>query len=129
MLTSYAKERRLKIPSIDFIIRASPNVLHAYVSADFVRRNKWITNRSDLNAIRAHTLGSLTMGVPEKILYVADLAAPDRIFREAEAVRRIAKKDLNKGFVEALRVKIMYQLRRNKMIHPLVVQVWNKYGI
>lgn len=125
-LIAYARQNRLKIPNIDLIIRTSPNLLHAYVGADVVRKQKWIRNPSDLHAISSHTLGSLKMDLPAKILYVADLASPDRRYREAAGIRKEAMQDLNRGFASAVALKLEYQLRKRKIFHPLPVQVWNR---
>jgi predicted HD superfamily hydrolase involved in NAD metabolism len=124
-LIRYVRKHNLKIPDQPFILKNHPNLLHAYVSADVVRRQKWIVNESDLLAISSHTLGSLNMRREEKILYIADLASPDRRFGEVDQIRREAFRHLNRGFVSALALKIGYQLRKNKPIHPLPIKIWN----
>jgi predicted HD superfamily hydrolase involved in NAD metabolism len=117
----------LKIPNLDFILRHGPNKLHGFVSAHLVRREGWITDRAALHAIQSHTLGARRASVPDRILYVADLASPDRRFPEAELIRAQAMTDLNGAFGEAMRVKLYYHVRKAKALHPFAVTVWNDW--
>lgn len=124
-LAAHVRRRRLAVPDLPFILANAPNLLHAYVSADVAVTNGWIARGAQARAVAAHTLGAVRMGVPEMVLFVADLASPDRPFPLAFAVRRVARRDLRAGFREALAVKIGYQLRQSKAIHPLPVRAWN----
>lgn len=126
LLKEYVVENELKVPAAAFIAKASPNLFHAYVSADVVKRKGWLKDKLALRAIASHTLGSSTMSLPEKILYVSDFASPDRPYAEAALIRRMAMKDIHGAFVEALRRKMHYQLLKQKALHPLVFEVWNK---
>lgn len=124
-LAAHVRRRKLSVPGFSFILKTSPNLLHAYVSADVAREKGWLRTAEQVRAVAAHTLGSVSMGVAESVLFVADLASPDRRFREAPAVRRIARQDLRAGLRAALAVKLHYQLLKGKQIHPMPVQVWN----
>lgn len=123
----YVKKHRLNVPGFDFILEYSPNMMHAYVGSDVVRRKGWITNKKDLRAIQSHTLGREKMGLEEQILYVADFSAPGRTYPSAKTIRAIAIKDLRQGFRETLTKKIGWHLRKNRAIHPLAVFVWNHF--
>ena len=124
-LIYYARRRRLKIPDLKFILPSSPNLLHAYVSADVAKHNGWIHTAAQVSAVRAHTLGCVPMGNPESILFVADLAAYDRAFPGVRRIRAVARRDLHAGLREALALKMNHQLRKGKRIHPMPVAVWN----
>jgi len=124
-LIFYARRRRLRVPGLQFILPDSPNLLHAYVSADVAKENGWIRTAAQVRAVASHTLGRLPMEKPETILFVADLAAYDRRFKDARRIRRLAREDLRAGLREALAVKIKDQLRRGKRIHPMPVAAWN----
>ncbi|MCG3204787.1 MAG: hypothetical protein KCHDKBKB_01504 [Elusimicrobia bacterium] len=125
-LKKYVKKRRLSIPNLSFILKTSPNMLHAYVSAEVAKQKKWITNKKDLRAISSHTLGRKKMGLEEKILFVADFSAPGRAYSSAAMIRKIAIKNLEQGFRETLARKIGWHLLKSKPLHPLVIQVWNQ---
>jgi predicted HD superfamily hydrolase involved in NAD metabolism len=123
-LKAHVKRRRLIVPGLAFILKTSPGLLHAYVGADVAREKGWISGEQ-VRAVAGHTLGAEKMGAPEMILFVADLASPDRAFRDAARIRRIARKDLRAALREALAVKLGHQLRKSQKIHPTPVRVWN----
>lgn len=125
-LLSYAKRYKLKIPSRDLIVKESPNHLHAYVGADVVRRQGWITNTADIKAIESHTFGSPKMSLQDKILYVADLSSVDRTYSKAKAVRKLALKSLEEGFRLAVSFKLKHQMRKMRFIHPIAIEMWNR---
>ncbi len=125
MLLTHVKKHRLKIPNLDFILKNNPNMMHAYVGADVAKRAGWLTNENDLNAIRSHTLGRVPMSKEEKILFIADFAAPGRKYKSAKFVRKVAKINLKEGFREAVNLKLQWQLRKTKPIHPMPIAVWN----
>lgn len=125
-LKKYVKKHHLPIPDLKLILETSPNMLHAYVGADFVRRKGWIKRSGDVNAIRSHTLGSKKMSLEEKILYIADMAEPGRPYPAARSVRFLAKKNIDAAFREALAHKIGHQLRKGKPLFPHAIHVWNK---
>src|SRR5258708_3701643 len=125
-LMKYVKKHRLKVPGYKFVVKTSPNVLHAYVGADTVQRQGFIRDKNSLSAIRSHTLGALVMNQEQKILYVADLASYDRRFQEAGKIREMAFSNLNEGFAAAVALKISAHLRKRKPLHPLTIAVWNR---
>lgn len=125
-LRRYVKKHKVSVPALDFILRTSPNMLHAYVSSDLVKQKKWITNKKDLKAIASHTLGRVKMGLEEKILFVADFSAPGRTYPSAGLIRKTALANLEAGFRETFAHKLGWHLRKTKAIHPLPVKVWNR---
>jgi predicted HD superfamily hydrolase involved in NAD metabolism len=125
-LVGYARRHGLRIPGFSLVEKRAPHLMHAYVSADAVSRRFRIKDRELLSAIAHHTLGAPKMGTLEKIIYVADMASPDRGFPEARAVRALALRALEPAFREALKVKIRHILTGNKILHPMAVTVWNQ---
>jgi len=125
-LLQYVRRHKVRVPNLDFIRKNGTNLLHAYVSADVVKKKGWIRDKASLRAIASHTLGSLRMGTPEAVLYIADFAAPDRTGLKAEQVLMLVKKDLRKGLRAAMAFKIEYNLKTSKPLHPLTVKVWNR---
>ena len=125
-LLAHVRRHRVPVPNMDFILKISPNLLHAYVGADRARRAGWTHDAEVLNAMRAHTVGRVPMAVPDKILYVADFAAHDRTFPEAGLVRASAEENLEVGFRAALEHKIRFQLIKGHAVHPLALRLWNR---
>ena len=124
-LAAYVKRHRVRVPLVGFIKRHAPHLLHGYVSAHMVSRRLGVRNSRILAAIAHHTLGRLKMSPLEKVLYVADLASPDREFAEAGRVRSLARRDLESAFREAVKTKIHYVTSQDGVLHPLTVDLWN----
>lgn len=126
-LIEYAQARRLKVPDKKFVCKVQPVLLHSYVGADLARRMFHVRDRQILAAISKHSFASLKMNAFEKVIYLADLVAPDRNFPEIYSLRILAFKDLDRAFVGGLRAKMVYLLRTNDLIHPSAVPVWNYF--
>jgi nicotinate-nucleotide adenylyltransferase len=62
-----------------------PSLLHSRAGAVLLRERFGINDEEVLAAVRNHTLGSLTMGPLEKIVYIADKIEPTR---KSEQLRR-----------------------------------------
>lgn len=122
-LARHARGRRLPVP----IPRETPpSVLwHAYVGADLAERRFGERSRAVLRAIACHTLGGDRMGRLERVLYVADLAAGDRVFPDAARVRRLASRDLAAAMKAAVACKLAWAVRQGKSLHPVSVKLWN----
>lgn len=126
-LIQYVKHRRLKVPHKDFICRVQPILLHGFVGSDLAQKLFHVRDRQILSAIAKHSIGSISMTPFEKLIYLADLLSPDRQFVELSQLRHLAFRDLDKAFLKGLRVKMIYLLQRNDLIHPNAVQIWNHY--
>ncbi len=124
-LAVYAVKHRLKIPALKETLIEAPAILHAYVGADIAEKKFGVKDRSALNAIRNHTLGSVSPGLIDKIIYVADFAAGGRDFPEAGVVRKAAFKNLAVAYAAANYVKLIHAFRSGRWIHPEGVKVWN----
>ncbi|MBI4395554.1 MAG: bis(5'-nucleosyl)-tetraphosphatase (symmetrical) YqeK [Elusimicrobia bacterium] len=126
-LKSYVLRHRLRVPGKDFILdRRQYDLFHANVSAGRAMRDFGIRDRTILNAISRHTLGHPRMSRLDKILYVADFSALQRGFGPAKRIRRIARRDLEGAFREAVQRKILYILQAGSALHPQTVSLWNR---
>ncbi|MDE2313067.1 MAG: bis(5'-nucleosyl)-tetraphosphatase (symmetrical) YqeK, partial [Elusimicrobia bacterium] len=123
-MPAYARARRLSVPCRDDIARRQPMLLHAYISEDLAKR-RGLGSPAVLQAVRRHTLGGTNMTLLDRVLYVADASSPDRSYREAPAIRRLAQEDLDAAFSACLQAKIAHALARGSWIHPLTVSLWN----
>jgi len=127
-LADWVARRRISIPHKEFILHVGrPSLFHAYVSADRARREFGVEDRSVLSAIRAHTLGAPSMSRLARLLYVADFSSTDRRYADAKEVRRLARKDLDRAFADALRRKLRWASREGKALHPTTVRLWNRW--
>ena len=110
---------------LDEIERHNPSLLHALIGVEFAVSHFNVDTPEILNAIRIHTTGSGKMTLIDKILYVADFAEPKRDHAEADAVRELAYKDLNKAVFEVSRYKIEHLLAKGVLIHPHTIDAYN----
>ncbi|MBU2574174.1 MAG: bis(5'-nucleosyl)-tetraphosphatase (symmetrical) YqeK [Elusimicrobia bacterium] len=125
-LVRCAAKNRLRAPRLNEMIKKAPVLLHSYAGADLAAKRFGVKDRSVLNAIRQHTLGSRNPDLLSKILYVADLAACDRSFPEAGEVAALARKDLDAAYLRANYVKLIYAFRTGGWRHPESAKVWTR---
>ncbi len=127
-LVQYALKHHLKVPQFEFVREYQPVLIHSYVSAHMARTLFRVTDPEILSAIEKHSTGAVDMTKFEKLIFLADLLAPDRTFSGANKLRVMARKDLDKAFVEALRIKMEYLLKTHSIIHPDAVKIWNAHA-
>jgi predicted HD superfamily hydrolase involved in NAD metabolism len=111
----------------DDISRSEPKLLHAEISAKIAKRDFKIKDKSILNAIKNHTLGSTKMTPLDKAVYIADHTERGRTHAGVELARRLAKKDMDKAIVAISSSMIEYLLGRGLPVHPKTVEVRNYY--
>lgn len=102
------------------------HLFHAPVSA---HRARWEWGEKDpsvLSAVARHTLGHPKMSLLDTLLYVADFSSPDRPYAPAQAVRRLAKKDLPRALRAVVAHKIQYVLAGGGFLHPTTTALWNR---
>jgi predicted HD superfamily hydrolase involved in NAD metabolism len=127
-LAALVRRHRLPVPDRPFVFRHRRfNLFHAAVSAHVARQRYGIRDRAVLSAVAKHTLGDARMGPLDKILYIADFAAPERNFRAAARVRRLALQDLEAAFRETVRLKMGHVVASGQVLHPQTVDLWNGF--
>ncbi|KAF0127785.1 MAG: nicotinate-nucleotide adenylyltransferase [Elusimicrobia bacterium] len=131
LIHDYAKElapRRLErlcrstglaVPCLEETVRHAPQLLHSWVSAHLARRELGVGDPVILRAAARHSLGHPSMGELDKIIFVADLAAPDRTYPGAAALRRLALRDLDAAAALGARMKTEWLRLAGRWIHPL----------
>lgn len=103
-------------------------LLHAPVGAYLLNRELAIEDKEILEAVRSHTLGSLTMSPLAKIIFLADMIEPNRDkYLELERLRRLARLDLDEAMLLGLESTIRYCLDRGAVLHPRTVEVRNHF--
>ncbi len=107
--------------------REFPMLIHGPCGAAFAKKKFGIENENVLNAVRYHTVGQPTMSLLEKIVYIADFIEPDRSFKEAELVRRLAFEDLDKAVLAEADTVIKFNIDRGAGIHPDTIITRNYY--
>ncbi|MDR1418703.1 MAG: bis(5'-nucleosyl)-tetraphosphatase (symmetrical) YqeK [Endomicrobium sp.] len=109
------------------ICKFSSQILHSFASEFTAKKEFKIKNKNILNAIKNHTLGRPNMSNLEKIIFVADCCSKDRKFKETKNICSLARIDLDKALVQALKVKIQFVTYNNAWLCPKTLDAWNFY--
>jgi predicted HD superfamily hydrolase involved in NAD metabolism len=72
-----------------------PLLLHASAGAVLAREDFGVHDRETLRCIELHTTGGPSMGILEKVVFVADFVEPGRGFRGVRKARSLARVDLD----------------------------------
>lgn len=135
LLHDYAKEKSaaelLIIAAendlLDDVYRQVPYLLHAPVSALLIKREMEIDDEEIIEAISNHTLGKAAMNNLEKIIFLADMIEPDRIFPEVDKLRSLAAKNLDRAMLLGLDSTLRYCLDKNSIIHLQTILARNYF--
>jgi len=112
----------------DNIERQVPDLLHASVGAYLLEKDLEIRDTEIIEAVRAHTLGSLNMGAIDKIIFLADMIEPSRdMYPDLERLRQLSRQDLDMAMLLGLESTIRYCLDRGMLLHPRTVEVRNRF--
>lgn len=111
--------------AVDPVYQASPGLLHGPVAARLVQQDFGISDAEVLAAICNHTVGRAGMTTMEKIVYLADMIEPMRDFPGVEALRALARQDLDAGMLAALEQTVRYTMHRRLAVHPQSVETYN----
>lgn len=108
--------------------RQVPDLLHAPVGALLIEKELGIKDSEILEAVRAHTLGSVNMSILDKIIFLADMIEPDRkAYPDLERLRQLSSSDLDAAMLLGLESAIRYCLNLQLMLHPRTVSVRNLF--
>jgi predicted HD superfamily hydrolase involved in NAD metabolism len=98
---------------------------HAPAGAYLVEREAGIKNKEVLDAIRYHTSGRPGMTLLEKVIYLADYIEPGRHFPGVDEVRALAKENLDKALIQAVKNTILFLMKKNQPVYPDSFQTYN----
>ncbi len=102
-------------------------VMHAYNGALEAKRNYGIEDEEILDAIRYHTTCRPNMTRLEKLVYLADMIEPSRVYPDADEVRKIAYADAEQGFLAAFKSAYRHIKNNIKNIYPLTKETYEYY--
>ena len=105
---------------------AVPYLLHARTGALALREMFPALQAEVVSAVARHTVGSAEMTDLDKVVYIADMIEPGRVYDGVESLRRLARAEpLDELFAAAYQQSITYLITSRKRIHPQTVAVWN----
>lgn len=101
-------------------------VLHAPLGAIVAEHVYGIKDEEILDAIRYHTVARRNMTMLDKIVYIADVTEPNRDYDGVEVLRKLAKKNLDAAYKEAVYQALNHNLKKQTLIHPNTLEAWNE---
>lgn len=107
------------------LLEYNKELWHAPVGAYLVSKEVGISDAAILQAITYHTSGHEHMTLLDKVIWLADYIEPGRKFEGVEEVRTLAKEDINKALLQALKNTIFFLMERNQRIYPLTMATYN----
>lgn len=110
---------------LDEVSKTSAGLIHAPLGAEIVRREFDIHDEEILESIRRHTVGGRNMTALEKIIYISDMAEPNRNFENVDKLREIVYKNLDKAVLMGFDMTIMRSVEKGRKIHPMTVYARN----
>jgi predicted HD superfamily hydrolase involved in NAD metabolism len=93
-----------------------PLLLHASAGSVLAREDFRVHDRNVLRSIELHTTGGPTMGVLEKVVFVADFIEPGRRFRGVRQARVLARRDLDEAVLYVYGYTLRYLLQKKRYI-------------
>jgi predicted HD superfamily hydrolase involved in NAD metabolism len=102
-----------------------PYLLHGPVAAALLAEQGLITDPAVLDAIRWHTTGRAGMSLLEKVIWLADYIEPGRRFPGVDAIREMARDDLDRALLMALDGTITYVVQQGWLLHLYTVHARN----
>lgn len=109
---------------ISYIEERNPILLHGKIAAEFLRR-KFKIKKDIYDAIYYHTSGYKYFDTLGKIIFISDSIEPTRKYENVEYFRNLAFYDLNKAYIEILKNKIIYALKKEHLLLPDTIDAWN----
>ena len=103
----------------------TPELWHSIIGPVVAKEKIGIEDEEILSAIRWHTTGKENMTKLEKIIYIADMIEPSRVFDGVDEIREATIEDLDKGVVMGLEHSIKYLMSKGVPIDINTVKARN----
>ncbi len=106
--------------------KSNKKLWHAISGAAFVKTELGINDEDFINAIRYHTTARRGMSLLEKIIYVADYISAERNYPDVDVMRKLADTNLDEAILYSLKYTISALVKRNSVIHPDSLDLYNE---
>ncbi len=107
--------------------RQNPELLHGKLAAYMAKDKFGIDDAEVLSAVTYHTTGRPQMSSLEKIIYVADFTEPGRIYPEADKIRSLADRNLDKAVLYQSDMVIKFIIDKGRPLHIDTVNTRNYF--
>lgn len=108
--------------------RLYPILLHAKLGAYIAYNDFGVSDVDVLQAIRAHTYGSVSMTLLDEILFLADAIEPGRhIEWRQPIVDTLSQSGMKSAMIQCISNTIFSLLKKRQQVHPVTIQMYNSY--
>ncbi len=104
-----------------------PALWHAKVGEEIAKRLFRVKDRSVLEAVSNHVIGSAAMDGLAKAVFLADKIEPGRSYKGVKELRALSKKSLDAAMLSALLAGIVFVARKEKRLHHLSIKVLESF--
>jgi len=111
------KRSKMKVKDLEELSVKAPQIIHQWASAGYAKLKFKIKDKEILSAISKHTTGDKKMSLLDKIIYIADIQAMDRNFKEVKMIRRLSLKSLRLAYNKAREAKMKYIRKKSGFIY------------
>ncbi|QKF06703.1 nicotinate (nicotinamide) nucleotide adenylyltransferase [Berryella wangjianweii] len=117
-------------PPIDArAVHGMPALLHGPTAAIALQAVARFVPAEALQAVARHTAGAVDMSDLDMVVYVADAIEPSRRYPGVDRLRAlVGEVSLEHLFLETFRHILTNLLERGRTVHPLSLDVWNRYA-
>lgn len=122
-LRSRQPHDRSKVPEDCF----DSEVEHQFYGAVIAEDEYGIKDRNVIEAISCHCTGKPCMTTLDKLIFCADMLEDARDFEGVENLRKLIRKDFEKGFIACLKRSYDYLKKKGCYIYPLTQQAIDYY--
>jgi predicted HD superfamily hydrolase involved in NAD metabolism len=105
--------------------QSNPKVWHGLAGAIYIEKILKIDIKHIINAVKYHTVPRKNMTQFEKIIFLADRISDDRIYKDVNVLRNLAKKDLNAAILYSLKNTISSLLKKENTISTPTIECYN----
>ncbi len=123
-----AKELGVDASVDPYVLNHMPALLHGPTAAAYLRQAYPEIPAEILQAIERHTAAAVGMSDLDMVLYIADTIEPTRDFKGLDELRdAVGNVPLEELFLLSFKHILAMLVRRNKLVNPDSLQVWNYY--
>lgn len=109
-----------------YVRKNMPGVLHGYTAAKTLKQEFPTLTKAELKAIKRHTCGAKKMSDLDKIVFVADIIEPGRVFYDIEELRdAVGVVSLDELYFLTYRNTLAYLVQEGLPVHPDSLDVYN----
>lgn len=121
-----AAAREMRI-AIDPVEEQVPLLLHAVIGARMLPSVYGIDDAEVQQAVSRHTVGGRNMTPLDKIIYLADMIEPNRMYPGVEELRQMAfSAKLDEVMLTAFDQSILFILKKHTLLHPDTIAARNE---